>query len=216
MSAYLGLMAAGFGLGISVAAPLGPVNAAAIREGLERGAWSAFMVGLGAATVDLFYLSLVYTGVAPLLLRLPALMILFYVMGAALIGQMAYQAFQRAFAGGLPTPVAGTKGRSAFLFGLGVTLFSPATIVLWLTLGGAFASAYLTDLSVPAALLVLIAVASGTAFWFLVLALILGAVRRAAGQRVWVFRLINLAAGLALTGFALLFLSKALTGSTNG
>lgn len=123
---------------------------------------------------------------------------------------MAYQAFCRAIAGGLPTSAAGGKGRSAYLFGLGVTLFSPTTILLWLTLGGAFASAYLTDLSVPAALLVPVAVATGTAFWFLVLALILGAVRRAAGKRVGVFRAINLAAGGALTGFTLVFLRKAI------
>ncbi|HWI66212.1 MAG TPA: LysE family transporter, partial [Symbiobacteriaceae bacterium] len=189
------LLAAGFILGVSVAAPLGPVSAAAIREGLERGGAGAFLIGLGAATVDFFYLTLVYLGVAPLLLRLPVLMTLFYLAGAFLLGQMAYAALRRAWAGGLPEPAAGRPARNAYLFGLGITLFNPSTIVSWLGLGGAFAAANLTDLTVGSAAAVLLSVFLGSAAWFGTLALLVAGARRLAGGRPWVFQVVNLVAG---------------------
>ena len=205
------LAAAGFGLGVSVAAPLGPVSAAAIREGLERGALGAFLIGLGAATVDFFYLGLVYLGVAPLLLRLPWLMTGFYLAGAFLLGQMAWGALKRAKHGGLPEPAAGGRrpGRSGYLFGLGITLLNPSTIVSWLGMGGAFASAYLTDLPLAGAATVLASVFAGSAIWFGVLSLLVGGARRAAGGRPWVYRAVNLVAGLALGAYAGLFLWRA-------
>jgi len=204
------VLAAGFGLGLSVAAPLGPVGAAAIREGLERGPRGAFLIGLGAATVDFLYLALVYAGVAPLILRVPALVVVFYLTGGLLMGQMALGALQRARQGGMPRPVERGSARNAFLFGLGITVLNPATIISWLGLGGAFAAAYLKGLTIASALGVLVAVFLGSAAWFTFLAFVVGGARRLAGDRPWVYRAVNLAAGLALAGFALLFLSRAI------
>lgn len=212
MTGMAALAAAGFGLGVSVAAPLGPVSAAAIREGLERGALPAFLIGLGAATVDFFYLGLVYLGVAPLLLRLPWLMTGFYLAGAFLLGHMARGALKRAREGGLPAPAGGGRRTTGngYLFGLGITLLNPSTIVSWLGLGGAFASAYLTTLSWTGAGLILLSVFAGSATWFATLALMVGAARRAAGGRPWVYRAVNLVAGLALGAYALVFLWRAI------
>jgi len=210
MTSYLSLLAAGFGLGLSVAAPLGPVSAAAIREGLERGMLPAFLIGLGAATVDFFYLALVYAGVAPLLVRIPWLMTVFYLAGALLLGQMAYGALQRARTGTLPPPARrSAAARNAYLYGLGITLLNPSTIISWLGLGGAFASAYLTTITLSSAAGVLISVFTGSATWFFTLSLLVGGARRLAGDRPWVYRAVNLIAGLALGTYAVIFLLKA-------
>lgn len=209
----LRMLMAGFGLGLSVAAPLGPVGAAAIREGLERGFRGAFLIGLGAATVDFFYLALVYTGVAPLLLRIPWLMTLCYLGGALLLGQMAWGACRRAREGGLPGAAQGGPGeRNAYLYGLGITLLNPSTIVAWLGLGGAFAAAYLTRMTVISAAGVLVSVFAGSAFWFGCLALAVSLARRAAGDRPWIYRAVNAAAGMALATYAVFFLLKAVRG----
>lgn len=206
----LGLLVAGFGLGLSVAAPLGPVGAAAIREGLERGFRGAFLIGLGAATVDFFYLAMVYAGVAPLLLRLPWLMTLFYLGGALLLAHMAWGACSRAWQGGLPGAAqGGPGGRNAYLYGLGITLLNPSTIVSWLGLGGAFAAAYLTSMTAGAAAAILLSVFAGSAFWFGTLALAVSLARRAAGDRPWVYRAVNAVAGAALATYAVFFLIKA-------
>jgi threonine/homoserine/homoserine lactone efflux protein len=208
MSAAVATIAAGFGLGLSVAAPLGPVGAAAIREGLERGPAGAALIGLGAATVDFLYLALVYLGVAPLLLRLPWLMTGFYLAGAFLLGRMAWSALVKAWHGGLPASATRRSG-NAYLYGLGITLLNPSTIISWLGLGGAFAAAYLVGLDPALALTALLSVFAGSATWFLTLALVTGLARRAAGGRPWVFRAVNAVAGLALGAFALKMLIAA-------
>ncbi|MFZ5815912.1 MAG: LysE/ArgO family amino acid transporter [Bacillota bacterium] len=204
------VLAAGFLLGLSVAAPIGAVGTAVIREGLERGARAAFLIGLGAACVDFVYLTLVYLGVAPLLLQYPWLMSGFYLLGGLLLGQMAYGSFRRAWTGGLPVPSQRRAG--GFLFGLGITLFNPAAIISWLGLGGAYASDYLVGRPWGEVALALLAVAGGSAAWFGALSLLVGWGRHLAGERPWVFRSVNLGAGLVLTGFSVFFLSRLFTG----
>ena len=54
-------------MGVSVAAPIGPVNVATIQLGLSRGFAPAAAFGLGAATIDALYCFAVYLGIAPLL-----------------------------------------------------------------------------------------------------------------------------------------------------
>jgi len=43
-----GLIAIGFGIGLAVAAPMGPVNIMIIHRGVQCGFMSAFVAGLGA------------------------------------------------------------------------------------------------------------------------------------------------------------------------
>lgn len=207
MIGVLRILAAGFALGLSVAAPVGPVGAAAIREGLERGARHAFLIGLGAATVDFFYLTLVYVGVAPLLLRYPTLSSLGYLVGAGLLLHMAYGALRRALSGTLPKPAAG-RTANTFLFGLGITLINPSTILSWMGLGSAFAGAYLHQSAPGEVVAALLSVFTGSLAWFSLLALFTGVARRLAGNRPWVFAAVNGTAAVALAGFAVSFLVR--------
>ena len=55
------LLAKAFAIGVSVAAPIGPVNVEIIRRGLTVGARSAFLLGLGAVSADCVYLGLSLT-----------------------------------------------------------------------------------------------------------------------------------------------------------
>lgn len=216
MSAIGTLIAAGFTLGLSVAAPVGPVGTAAIREGLERGTRQAFMLGLGAATVDFIYLGLVYMGMAPILLRIPGLVPATYALGGALLGHMALEAFRKAWrppvSAGLPT-VPGGGGRSvdrnSFLYGLGMTVFNPATILLWIGLGGAFVSAHLVGRPVWVAFIGVFSAFAGSAIWFGFLAVLSGGLRILAAERPWIFRIVNLTAGLVLGLFSVYFLMRA-------
>lgn len=56
-------------LGLSISAPLGPVNAAQIDKGLRNGFLHAWMVGLGAMLADILFMVLVYLGVVHLIDR---------------------------------------------------------------------------------------------------------------------------------------------------
>ncbi|HZH59387.1 MAG TPA: LysE family transporter, partial [Metabacillus sp.] len=49
-------------LGVSLAAPIGPVNAGQIDRGIKGGFFHAWLFGLGATTADVLYMCLVYLG----------------------------------------------------------------------------------------------------------------------------------------------------------
>lgn len=50
-------------LGLSLAAPIGPINAAQIDRGIRNGFMSAWFVGVGAVLADAIYMLAVYIGV---------------------------------------------------------------------------------------------------------------------------------------------------------
>jgi threonine/homoserine/homoserine lactone efflux protein len=54
-------------LGISLAAPVGPIKLEMIKRGLRHGFWPSWLVGLGAATADLLYMMTIFFGLSPLL-----------------------------------------------------------------------------------------------------------------------------------------------------
>ncbi len=58
-----GLIAIGFGIGLAVAAPMGPVNIMIIHRGVRSGFMSAFVAGLGAVLGDGLYAAIAAFGV---------------------------------------------------------------------------------------------------------------------------------------------------------
>src|SRR6476659_9063146 len=54
-------------LGLSLAAPIGPINAAQIDRGIRNGFLHAWFVGVGAVLADAIYMLVVYIGVVQFL-----------------------------------------------------------------------------------------------------------------------------------------------------
>lgn len=207
MNAYVGLFGAAAALGFAVAAPLGPTGAAAIRHGLTSGARAAFWIGMGAALTDLLYITATYFGLAPLLLRLPWLTPLLYLAGALVLGRIGLAALRQS---ATVAPVAPASPllqgwRAPLLLGLGLTVVNPATITAWLSVGGAFVTDHLIGLPLLPALGVLLGILVGSAAWFTLLALLVGAARAGLGRLPWLLRAAGLLSGLVLLGFAVTF-----------
>jgi threonine/homoserine/homoserine lactone efflux protein len=57
------LIAIGFGIGVAVAAPMGPVNIMVIHRGVRHGFMSAFVAGLGAVAGDTLYAGIAAFGI---------------------------------------------------------------------------------------------------------------------------------------------------------
>jgi threonine/homoserine/homoserine lactone efflux protein len=57
------LIAIGFGIGMAVAAPMGPVNIMVIHRGVRHGFMSAFIAGLGAVVGDTLYAAIAAFGI---------------------------------------------------------------------------------------------------------------------------------------------------------
>ncbi len=209
-------------LGFAVAAPVGPTGITAIRLGLDRGAATAFWIGMGAAVTDYVYVMVTYAGLGPAIAHLSWLPLVLYVVGALVLGKMAFGALRdvivrrRQSASG-PAAASGPKNRrdlapgwrAAFALGLSITVVNPATITSWLTLGGAFVAVNLGSVAVPVAVVILLGIGAGSAAWFTILAGLVWMARAAATRLPIMLDFVGALSGLVLLGFATSFAYQA-------
>jgi putative LysE/RhtB family amino acid efflux pump len=213
MPEYVALLGRSFLLGLAIAAPIGPTSMTAIRRGLATGAWAAFWVGMGAALTDFFYIVATYAGFTPLFDRVPGLKTVLYLAGAIVLARIAYGAIRDALSGA-GAPVIASDGVTSIMrepwtallaLGVGVTLINPATITYWVSVGGAFVASSLSERSVAGAAGMMLAVWAGSAFWFTILAGIVGVARARIEQLPWLFRSVGCVSGAILLAFAIAF-----------
>lgn len=127
------VLGAGIALGVSLAAPPGPVTALMVREVAERGPRQAALVGLGACTADMGFLGLAWVGAIALLAARPQLLGAVSIVGAALLAYYAWGAYR---AGRAPAEAA--TGRPAtYVTGFLAAATSPFNLAWWLGPGTA-------------------------------------------------------------------------------
>jgi threonine/homoserine/homoserine lactone efflux protein len=166
----------------------------------------AFLVGLGSTAADLFYVLLVYLGVAPLIQN-PLFRIPLDGAAAVVLGMLAWGGLQEARrpASGLPgggaPPVSARRG--ALASGFLITLSNPMTIVFYFSLfGGAVARLHEAPRSVH--FLYVIFVMTGCVLWSAFLAIVLGWGKGRLSPRA--VRVVGVVSALALVYFAARFL----------
>lgn len=89
-------LALGFVLGLSLAAPPGPILALAADRAAHRGWWPGTIVALGATTGDAILCVLMGVGVVALLAGFPVLRVALTLLGAALMVFFAFGAWRTA------------------------------------------------------------------------------------------------------------------------
>ena len=199
----LGLLLRGGIIGLSIAAPVGPIGVLCIRRTLAEGRLAGLVSGLGAATADAFYGSVAAFGltfISGLLvrqqawLRLAGGLFLCYLGLKTLLARPAQQAAAVRSQGLL-----GTYASTVFL-----TLTNPMTI---LSFAAIFAGMGLgqTHGDYTSAGLLVLGVFLGSASWWLLLSGSVGALRArfpAAGL-LWVNRI----SGIIIAGFGIVALA---------
>jgi threonine/homoserine/homoserine lactone efflux protein len=137
------LAGAGIGvlLALSLAAPPGPVNALIASHGVTRSWRSGFLVGLGAMTVDLMWLTVSLLAHS-FLLSVRSVFPVIALLGAVV---MAYLAWKTAKAW-KAEPVVALPDRAvhatSYVTGVATNITSPYTILWWLTAGIALIDAF--------------------------------------------------------------------------
>ncbi len=129
------LIAQGMGVGVALAAPVGPINIEIVRRGLLGGFWSGWTVGLGAVSADTIYCALVVAGLVRVAdsdaVRAPL-----FLAGAVVLCYLGIQGFRRALDD--RTMTAGVPSRRrGFLAGFMLAAASPMGIIYWLSIGAA-------------------------------------------------------------------------------
>ncbi len=125
---------AGLLIGLSLAAPPGPVNALIASHAVTRSWRSGFLVGCGAMTADAGFLTLSVLAHSAVV-GVRSIFPLVALIGAAVMGYFAFGA-ARAWSR-VPdlTPSSGEVHARSYATGLSVNLTSPYPILWWLTAG---------------------------------------------------------------------------------
>ena len=191
----------GAALAFSINIELGVVNVMIVRTAIDRGAWPAFLIGLGSCIGDLIWACAGALGVSVLLAWPPAAWIL-WLGGSAALCWFAAAALRDATRGGSideSSPLRRANGIRAIGLGLGIALGSP-TLILWTaTVGGSVLASQAADLAgfIPfisgfgAAAVAHSAILSG----------VVGATRRFTGPRT--VRAVSLVSALMFAAFAI-------------
>lgn len=202
-------------IGLSIAAPVGPVGLLCIQRTLAHGPRIGLLSGLGAAVADAAYGAVGAFGVTVVLQFFMAWSRPLGLAGALVLLWMAWQtarALPPAQAAPLdehpPGPAAGAgaaggpSGLRAFASVLGLTLTNPATILSFVAVFASLAGS--SGLAAPgpgAAALMVLGVFCGSAAWWWVLAAGVARVRHRLGAGA--MRRINAASAALLGGFGL-------------
>src|SRR5262245_3282173 len=194
-------------LGLSIAAPIGPVNIAMIQRGLREGFAGAFLLGVGSTTADLIYILLAYAGADPLSQHAAARVVLFGA-GALVMGWLGYGAIRAGLRAqdAAGEDATGAARRGAFVSGFSITIVNPMTIAFWLGILAASLAARERG-SMTMELLYIGSLACGCLLWCAGLAAALHFGRQLARGRA--LRVVSILAGLALIGFGVDFAIKA-------
>lgn len=189
----------GMGVGIALAAPIGPINIEIIRRGLTGGFVHGWLVGAGALTADTVYCALVVGGFARVadtpLLRAPLLL-----LGAVVLLYLGAAAWRAPAA--VATDAA-PSSRGSYLVGLAMAAANPFGIVYWLSIGAALIASVVRQSGEAAAPLVVVGVFSGIMAWVTFLAGVTRIGRSFVSARS--LRVLTAAAAIALIGFGLYF-----------
>jgi len=193
-------------LGLSLAAPIGPVNLEIIRRGLNTGFKQAFLTGLGAMSADFTYLTLIFFGLVSFL-KIPSIKIGFALAGSFILmylGLTSLRNFLRE-----KKPDEDSKQlflKNAYAAGYVVTLSCPITFVWWTGVFGALLASQTGTPTNFSAYLSCLTILLGCFIWVVFLSTALHWGRKIVNEKL--IRIISLIAGMFLIGFGLSFLYR--------
>ncbi len=203
MRALITLISA-FGIGISVAAPVGPIGVLVVQRVIARGRLAGLLTGLGVATADGFYAIIAAFGLSALStflisiqtpVRLIGGLFLLYLGIKTLLARPAEKA-----------AVTSGSGASDYLSALALTITNPMTILMF---AGIFAGAGLSA-QPECAPLVVLGVFSGSIAWWLFLTTLVSLLR-GRFNAVWMLW-VNRISGAVILAFALIALFGLISG----
>ncbi len=136
LAQVIGMIVYGMGVGIVLAAPVGPINVEIIRRGLLIAPRAGWLVGFGALTADTIFAILIVSGVSQIADR-PALRIPLFAAGALMLGWLGYGGLRQALGGEIDLPANARRSSRSFATGFLMAALNPMGIVYWLSVGSA-------------------------------------------------------------------------------
>lgn len=195
----LGFLLRGMGIGLAIAAPVGPIGVLCIRRTLRDGRLAGLASGLGAATADLLYGVVAAVGLTAVTERLIGLSFWLQLLGGLFLCYLGVRTLRERPAE-RPAEADGRGLVGAYLSTLALTITNPATILAFLAIFAGLGVADDAGGYGDAGLLVL-GVFLGSALWWLLLSGGVSLLRARVTPRV--LRWVNIGAGLIILGFGI-------------
>jgi putative LysE/RhtB family amino acid efflux pump len=188
----------GFGLGLFVAAQIGPVSLLIVRSVVRGDFWIGMAMSAAVALVDLGYAGLGLAGVGSVLENTGSVRVALGVVGAAILVGIGLRAIWVGFRArfGLETDEEVGTPRRAFFTALAATAFNPLTIALWTVAAPAAVSGGRSSTGTAA---LLVGVGAGTLTWYTGFSGAVAIARRRLGPSL--LATLDVAAGAGLVAF---------------
>ncbi len=186
-------------IGLSIAAPVGPIGLLCIQRTLAHGRTIGFMSGLGAALADACYGAIGALGVSAVIASMVAARVPLALGGAAFLAWMGLQLLRAPVATQARSAQDATTPLKAMLSVFVLTLANPMTILSFIAVFASVATGHVVS-GAGAATSMVLGVFIGSALWWLGLSTGVSMVRHKLSARAMQF--INRLSGAILLGFA--------------
>ncbi|WP_221566711.1 LysE family translocator [Alkalihalobacillus sp. TS-13] len=193
-------------LGLSIAAPVGPINIEIIKRGLQYGFWPAFLVGAGGISSDLTLMALMFFGLSKIM-SLAWVKIILTFLGCFIL---LYSGWTNLRANTLKmkpseafTSIPSGIGIRSYLTGVTIAASNPMNLLFWLGIYGSVLNSALHQNNHLQSFILCSLVFIGIGLWNLNLAFTVHFGRLLMNTRV--MRGVNIIASLVLIGYGLKF-----------
>lgn len=193
-------------LGLSLAAPIGPVNAAQMDKGIKSGFFQAWLLGLGALTADIVYMLAVYLGVVKFL-ETPFMQSFLWLFGFFVLMYTGIETIINSNKIVMESRESSSAFKS-FTTGFLMSISNPLTILFWLGIYGSVLAKTASTYGTGELVLYSFGIILGLVLWDIVMAAISSSFRKLLTTRLLIF--ISIISGLSLICFGLFFGYQAL------
>ena len=194
-------------LGLTLAAPIGPVNLEIIKRGLNSGFQQAFLTGAGAMCADTTYLILIFFGLTSFL-NFAFMKIFLGIAGSIILIYLGVMSAKEFFSKADATENKPHRlFKTSFVTGYVLAISSPMTIVWWTGVFGALLAAQTHTQTTISAFFSCLSILLGCFLWVFSLAAALHWGKKIINEKIT--RFISFFAGLFLILFGIYFLYRA-------
>ncbi|MFC7785795.1 LysE family transporter [Rossellomorea sp. GCM10028870] len=190
-------------LGLSLSAPMGPINAAQLDKGIRFGFFHAWLVGVGGMVADGVFMLLIYFGLAQFV-DTPLIKLFLWAFGFFVLTYTGIESILKS--GSLTSSSSGdlyeTKGK-AFRTGFFMAISNPLSILFWLGIYGSILAQTSSSYEAGQLFLYSMGIFLGITLWDLTMASVATGARKLVSPRI--LRLISIISGFILMGFGIYF-----------
>ncbi|MFS0635185.1 LysE family transporter [Mesobacillus foraminis] len=198
----LQLLASYIFLGVTLAAPIGPVNSARLDKGIKNGFWHAWMVGTGSMIADAIFMLSIYLGLVNFL-GIPIIQMFLWLFGSFILLYSGIESILSANKFSFDSSRNRDSLFRCFLTGFIMSITSPLSILFWLGIYGSVLAKTASSYGTGHLLLYSSMIFLGLAVWDIIVASLTTGLRRYLNYKSLIG--ISIFSGLSLIGFGLYF-----------